>query len=164
MTTTEMTTDEVIQAIREGLHGRKMKPKQNSVNNLRDQCQTPPYALDPLLPYLEKYAQECQPIWEPAAGNRLLVQALHNAGHWVKEGEILRGDDFFEYEPDWWEVSVTNPPFSKKYKWLERCYALGKPFALLVPVEILGAVTAQKLMQEHGFEIMFLNNRIDFLM
>lgn len=130
-----------------------------------DYCLTPPYALDPLLPYLGWSLPST--IWEPAAGEGLLVEGLYDAG-WTEEHvigtDILTGHNFFEYQPDKWEVIVTNPPFSLKFEWLERCYALGKPFALLLPVEVLGTVTAQALMQKHGFEIMLLDSRVDFKM
>lgn len=144
------------------IQGRKMKPKNSSKNTERDKCQTPPYALDPLLPFLSKDVR----IWEPACGELHLYDALADKGHRVIATDLYDGPeyDFFEYQPEQWDIQLTNPPFSLKYKWLERSYALGKPFALLVPVEILGSVTAQNMMKEHGFEIMLLDQRIDFKM
>ncbi|MBN1430421.1 MAG: hypothetical protein JXB07_18775, partial [Anaerolineae bacterium] len=41
-----------------------------------DDCQTPPYALDPLLPYLSHEWT----IWEPARGDGQLVETLLDAG------------------------------------------------------------------------------------
>lgn len=126
-----------------------------------DACQTPAYALDPLLPYL----RSDMTIWEPAKGEGLLVEALYDSGFpSVETSDILTGQNFFEYEPRRWDVLVTNPPYSLKYKWLERCYQLGKPFALLLPVETLGAKAAQELMQRYGFEILLLNRRVSFKM
>jgi hypothetical protein len=125
-----------------------------------DLCQTPPYALAPLLPYLKTNTV----IWEPAVGEGNIAMELSDKGFDVEIGDILRGQNFFEYEPDKWDVLVTNPPYSLKYRWLKRCYELGKPFALLLPVETLGAKTAQELMQEYGFEVMLLNRRINFKM
>ncbi len=130
-----------------------------------DYCQTPGYALDPLFPYLGWSLPST--IWEPAAGEMMLVDALYDGG-WKQENvvatDILTGQNFFEYEPEHFEIIVTNPPYSLKFKWLERCYQLGKPFALLLPVETLGAVTAQALMQQYGFEMMLLDSRVDFKM
>lgn len=127
-----------------------------------DACQTPPYALDPLLPYLLTEFT----IWEPAQGEGLLVDALYDSGFETVIGtDMLTGQNFLEYEPEQeWHIQVTNPPFSLKYKWLERSYELGKPFALLLPVETLGAKTAQELMKRYGFEIMLLNRRVSFKM
>jgi hypothetical protein len=128
-----------------------------------DACQTPAYALDPLLPYLKREWA----IWEAAAGEHRLVEALYDAGYSeanVIPSDLLTGQNFFEYEPDNWDCLVTNPPYSLKYKWLERCYALGKPFALLVPVETLGSKAAQDLIQKFGFEMLLLDSRVDFEM
>lgn len=59
-----------------------------------DQCQTPPYALKPLLPFLPRV-----PIWEPAAGEGMLSSGLKAAGFKVIEGDIITGQDFFETPP-----------------------------------------------------------------
>jgi len=125
-----------------------------------DSCQTPGYAVEPLLPYLKPE----QVIWECAAGEGLLSQALRESGRVVIESDVLTGQNFFEYEPPVWEVLITNPPFSLKFDWLARCYELGKPFALLLPVETLGAAKAQTLFRVHGVEVIFLNKRINFKM
>lgn len=128
-----------------------------------DACQTPAYAIDPLLPYLKRGWT----IWEPAAGENNLVEALYDSGYssdQVDASDILTGQNFFEFSPERWDCLVTNPPYSIKYQWLERCYQLGKPFALLLPVETLGAKTAQELLKRYGFEMMLLNKRVDFKM
>lgn len=57
---------------------------------------------------------------------------------------------------------VTNPPFSVKYKWMARAYRLGKPFALIVPIDALGAGAAQKLFRHYGFEWIFFDKRINY--
>jgi hypothetical protein len=146
----------------------KRDNKSNQLGNLYepkgyDACQTPAYAIDPLLPYLAKDFT----IWEPAAGENNLVEALYDSGFKTDQvlvSDILTDQNFFEYVPNNWDCLVTNPPYSIKYKWLERCYDLGKPFALLVPVETLGAKTAQYLLRKFGFEMMLLDKRVDFKM
>jgi hypothetical protein len=145
--------------------GNSMKPKRNYTAGAYepiglDACQTPPYALTPLLPYLDRNLK----IWEPASGEGFIVNTMRGAGYRVIESDILRGQNFFDYEPDDYDIHLTNPPYGIKYEWLERCYQLGKPFALLLPVETIGSKTAQALMQQHGFEMMLLDNRVDFKM
>lgn len=128
-----------------------------------DACQTPAYALDPLLPYLSLDWT----IWEPAAGEGLLVEALYDSGFYenrVIAGDILTGQNFFDYQPDGWDCLVTNPPYSIQFQWLERCYQLTKPFALLLKVETLGTKTAQELFDQHGVEVIFVSPRINFKM
>ena len=45
-----------------------------------------------------------------------------------------------------------------------RCYDLGKPFALLLPIETLGAVQAQMQFKRHDVSVMFLSSRVNFKM
>jgi hypothetical protein len=126
-----------------------------------DACQTPAHALDPLVPYLETDSV----IWEPAQGEGNLVEGLYDSGFSVIGSDILTDQNFFEWEPETpWDYLITNPPFSIKYKWLERCYELGKPFALLLPVETLGASTAIKLFKEHELELILIDKRVNFKM
>jgi hypothetical protein len=160
----EVTQAAVIRAIEENRSG--MKQKESKVADIYvpqgyDGCQTPWYAIDPLVPYLKG-----KTIWEPALDEGLLAEAFYDYSLGpVVVSDIRSNQNFFEYEPaEDWDVLCTNPPFSIKYQWLERCYALGKPFALLVPVETIGAKSAQVLMQEFGFEIMLLDQRVDFKM
>ena len=141
-----------------------MKPKENRGNKVGtyDNCQTPPYALEPLLPYLPKD----KIIWECAAGKRILSTFLKNKGFWVLDTDIndVFYGDFFRIGnvTDNTYTIVTNPPYSIKYDWLDRCFELGRPFALLLPVEALGAKRAQKYIDQ--LDIMLLQPRVDFYM
>lgn len=125
-----------------------------------DACQTPGYALEPLLPYL----QGQRIVWECARGEGFLYEALEQSGFKTVGSDILTGQNFFEFEADNYSCIVTNPPYSLKFRWIERCYELGKPFALLLPVETLGAKKAQELFKVHGAEFLMLNKRINFKM
>ena len=134
-----------------------------------DRCQTPAYALDPLLPYIPRDWV----IWEPAAGEGNIVKTLRSRGYTVigsdllTEGigdEVKGGRNFFTWQPPHFDAIVTNPPYSVKFEWYARCYQLGKPFALLLPVEALGVGAAQKLYKAHGHEQLLLDKRINFKM
>lgn len=145
-----------------------MKPKTNRKGELNeskpfDRCQTPAHTFDPLKPYISKN----DTIWESAAGEQtMLADTMIDAYYHVVMSDILYTPEqnFFEYQPKEWDVQVTNPPYSVKYDWMKRSYELGKPFALLIPVESLGAQKAQKLMKQYGFEIILLNKRVNFHM
>ncbi len=142
-----------------------MKPKMNRatdahVSQPMDRCYTPAYAVEPLLPYLRREWT----IWEPAAGEGHMVRALEAAGLRVIASEIQQGQDFFRYQPAHFDCIVTNPPYSIKDAWLERCYQLGKPFALLIPVETVGTQAAQRHMERYGAEFNWLNKRVNFIM
>src|SRR3990172_1117682 len=102
----------------------------------KDTFQTPPYALKPLLPYLSTDAW----VWEPACGNCNLLRALTAHGYSHVAGtdiQLSPTQDYFLisgpgdiYED--WHVQITNPPYSRKRAWLQRAFALDKPFALLI--------------------------------
>lgn len=147
-----------------------MKPKTNRAGTLYeakgfDCCQTPSSAAKTL----QRFIPPGKIIWESAAGTmRMLVKGIQEylSPHSVIATDIQ--DDtsynFFDYSPNIWDIQITNPPYSIKYHWLKRSYELGKPFALLLPVETIGAKKAQTLMKEYGAEIILLSKRINFYM
>lgn len=142
-----------------------MKPKRQykgdaHKSNGYDRCQTPEYAVEPLLPYLPKAWK----IWEPAAGEGYLVRALMGKGYIVKGTDILDGHDFFDFDevPFGAHAIVTNPPYSVKYPWIEHCYRLDIPWALLMPLETLGAGTAQRMFEQFGVKLILMDKRVDF--
>lgn len=156
----------------------KKKPQQNraggtDVSNAYDRCQTPPYAVWPLIPYLkalEARLGRTLVIWEPAAGDGYLARTLREFGFIVIEGDILTGQNFHdpESEPLHWDVIVTNPPYAaeSKYPFIARCYALcvrqKKAFALIVQYDTGAAWQAQQHMRRHGAEEMRFDKRVDF--
>lgn len=144
-----------------------MKPKRSyaaspTKSNSYDCCQTPPYAVDPLLPFLPR--SKSVVIWEPAAGEGYIVRKLESEGFKVVASDILTGQNFFKWQPSYFDIIVTNPPYSDKYFWLERCYQLGKPFAMILPVETIGVGKAQKLFSRYGVEVIWLSSRVGFKM
>lgn len=140
-----------------------MKPKKNYTPGVMDNCQTPYYALRPLLQYLPRRLHF---YWESAAGEGYLEVAMRAAGLQTYGTDILRSPlhDFFTFEPAMWDAQLTNPPFGLKFKWLKRSYELGKPFALLLPVETLGSAKAQLLFAQYGMQVLLLDQRVDFKM
>lgn len=142
-----------------------MKPKSNRKPGKLDLCQTPNYALDPLVPHLKR--AKFRTIWECASGEGLLASALRLNGFDVVDTDILDsyGHDFFEYYPgSVYDCIVTNPPYSLKYEWTQRCYDLGKPFALLMPVEMLGTVKGGDMFKAYGVQVIFMRPRINYKM
>lgn len=99
-----------------------------------DEIYTPFYAIEPLLDYLPKD----KIIWCPFDEDwSAFVQLLREKGFTVVNSHINTGQDFFTYEPEKWDLIVSNPPYSKKDKIIERCYSFNKPFALLLPIQSL---------------------------
>lgn len=129
----------------------------------KDKCQTPSYALEPLLPYIEQYKRGV--VWESACGEGYLTRWLLSAGFSsIITSDILNGEDYFTYEPPRYDIQITNPPFSRKYDWLARAYELGKPFAFIVPVDTHGSGKAQALFNKYGAEFIHMSRRVDYKM
>lgn len=123
-----------------------------------DDFQTPPIALKPLIPYLKKNWL----IWECASGEGYLKQGLQDYGFKVVYSDILGGQDFLNYQPLNFDCIITNPPFSLKQQFLERCYKLGKPFGLLLPLTTFETSKRQELFKAYGLEVIFFDKRINF--
>lgn len=124
-----------------------------------DDLQTPEWALDPIIPYLDKKTV----IWECAAGNGNLVRGLEKAGFLVTGTDIHTGTDFFSnHYPLGTGTILTNPPYSEKDKWIGRCYMLGLPFALLLPITALGGRFRQAMYRENGLQVLFFDRRVNF--
>lgn len=139
-----------------------MKPKSNYKPSTMDDCQTPPYAVELLIPYLPKGCT----VWEPAAGKGYIIDTLQRAGFQVMAGDIKTGQDYFFYEPDNYDCQVTNPPWNQyqKYAWIQRAYQLGKPFALLMQTETIGVAEAIYQFIKYGVEIIQPIGRVNFKM
>jgi hypothetical protein len=119
---------------------------------------TPVHALHPILPFLEKGSA----IWEPACGTGNLVDALHELGYRVVGTDIATGYDFLTtLLKVRYDYIVTNPPFSLKNEFLQRCYWMRKPFALLLPVSGLESARRQRLFR-NGLELILFPSLISF--
>jgi hypothetical protein len=134
-----------------------MKLPQNVVSS--DDFQTPAHAVHPLIPYLDV----AWSIWEPACGNGNLVNELYKFVTECFGTDITVGCDFLieDCGKDF-DCIITNPPYSLKNEFLARCYKLGKPFALLLPLTTFETKRRQALFREHGVEVIFLPKRINF--
>jgi len=133
-----------------------MKPP--LVNGARFDFQTPPEAIIPLLEYIPKSSK----IWECACGNGNLVKAFEERWYEVVATDLLTGHDFMMYEPEQYDVIVTNPPYDIKQEFLERAYSLGKPFAFLLPLTTFETGRRQDLFKRFGLEVIFFDKRINF--
>jgi hypothetical protein len=145
------------------------KPKNNSSNPARDECQTPYYAIEPLLPYLKQMVKPDEEfnIWESAVGEGLLASYFLALGYSMFIGSQLNGKDYFldSSVPENYSIQITNPPYSKKYQWLKRAYELQKPFALLMPADSMFAgKKAVPLFEQYGVEILLPYQRINYKM
>lgn len=123
-----------------------------------DETYTPFYAVEPIIKYIPKD----KTVWCPfdqewSAYYRLLKER----GYSVVRSSLEDGQDFFYYEPESWDIVISNPPFSIKDRVLERLYDLGKPFAVLLPLTTLqGKGRYQSL--KNGVQILAFDKRIAY--
>lgn len=122
-----------------------------------DECYTPVDSVSPLLPFLRRDLTYYEAT---STHSGAIVTALQKGGFSVVGNE---GKDFFECGPDdIYDGVVTNPPYSKKDKFIEHCYELGKPFALLLPVSAFQGKKRGKLFERLGISALVYNSRVDF--
>lgn len=130
--------------------------KKTGNNEHSDECYTPKEAIIPLLKYLDK----SKIYFECTSGkSNNIVEFMKEQGFKILSSVNL---DFLEDELPEFDIVLTNPPYSKKDKFIERCYELNKPFALLLPVSSLQGQKRGKMFSEKGIELLILNKRIDF--
>ncbi len=144
------------------------KPKLNNTGGTMDICQTPPHALEPLYPYLDKEWT----IWESAAGpEELIVNTFRDKGYDVISTDILYGAEFdrFVYRPQAYDIEITNVPFSIKYLWIKQAFKDRKRFAFIVPYETTFAKEFQTEFKQYNnkpwmIEVLSPERRINYKM
>lgn len=120
--------------------------------NHSDELYTPEWAFD----IIKEFIPKDKIIFECAVGSGKLRDKMVKEGYKVEET-----NDFFN-EWNKGEIIVTNPPYSLKDKFLQKCYEIKKPFALLLPINAFEGIKRQKLYRQYGIQVLFPPKRIDF--
>jgi hypothetical protein len=144
-------------AKRKGANVGTQYPKKSNRSNI---FQTDKEDVRILTPYLPKRNR----IWEPACGEGQIVDFLKGEGYDVVGTDILSGFDFLSTlaeQPDY-DIIITNPPFSIKDQWIERCYATGKPFALLMPITAFDSIDRRRMFNKNGIQLLLPDRRAVF--
>lgn len=124
-----------------------------------DECYTPRYAVEPILKYLPKD----KTIWCPFdKEDSEFVKLLKENGFNVIYTHIDLGQDFYEYEPEEWDVIVSNPPFTNKRKIFERCLNFNKPFALLMTNTWLNDSAPKQLFRDKDLQLLMFEQRVQY--
>lgn len=123
-----------------------------------DELYTPYYAVDPIIEYVPKE----KVIWCPFDKEwSMFVRLLRENGNLVICSHIDNGYDFFNYEPYYYDMIISNPPFSVKDDVIKRLYELNKPFAILLPLNSLQGVSRCKYFKD-GIQLLSFDKRIGF--
>lgn len=78
-----------------------------------DEVYTPFYAVEPLMEFLPKDKK----IWCPFDEEwSAFYQYLTEQGFYVERSSLKDDKDFFHFEPDEWDILVSNPHFLRRMK------------------------------------------------
>ena len=124
-----------------------------------DECYTPDYGVKPIL----KYIPEGAIVWCPfdTEDSQFVIQISKQ--NKVEYSHISTGHDFFDYEPDEWDMMVSNPPFTNKRKFFERALNLGKPFALIMTNTWLNDSAPKQLFKDKDLQLLMFDKRMKFI-
>ena len=124
-----------------------------------DECFTPRYAIEPII----KYIPRDKTIWCPFdTADSEFVKMLTEKGYNVTYSHISQGQDFYTYEPDKWDIIISNPPFTNKRKIFERALSFNKPFALLMTNTWLNDSAPKQLFKDKDLQLLMFEQRIEF--
>lgn len=126
-----------------------------------DECYTPRYAVEPLLEFMPKFKDKI--IWCPFDKEESeFVKVFRENGYNVINSHIEQGQDYFEYEPEEWDVMISNPPFTSKSKIFQRAINFNKPFCLLNTVLWLNDAPPTKLFKNYELQLLMFVDRMTF--
>ena len=137
-----------------------------------DECYTPDYGVRPIIPYIERYRN-----WIGADYNRPLIVwcPFDRKNSWfvklislipdvkVAYSHIDQNQNFFDYEPEKWDIIVSNPPFSNKRKYFERALSFNKPFALIMSNTWLNDSAPKQLFKDKDLQLLMFEKRMKFI-
>lgn len=69
---------------------------------------------------------------------------------------LAEGLDFYHYEPEEWDIIISNPPFSGRTQLLRRLFGFGKPFIILQGTQMFNNQFAINYLCEYDGQISFL--------
>lgn len=116
-----------------------------------DEQYTPACGVEVLLPYIQHWKGKL--VWLPFdKKDSQFVKVLTRDGFSVIYSHIEHGQDFLTYEPADWDCLISNPPYKNKRLYWERALDLKKPFALLLPLNILSDSVINTTMRERERE------------
>jgi hypothetical protein len=125
-----------------------------------DECWTPAYGVEPILPYIPKNAI----VWSPFDTPKSEFVKLIGKKNTVFATHIDTGQDFHSYTPNFkFDMIISNPPFTKKKEIFRRSLSFGKPFALLMNIAWLNDSAPVEVFAGYDLQILKFDKRIKYL-
>ncbi len=128
-----------------------------------DEQYTPRYGVEVLLPYIQHLKDKIIRCPFDKDDSQFAI-VLRSEWFFVICSHIDEWKDFLNYEPEEWDVIISNPPYTNKRVYWERALDLWKPFALLLPTNILSDSVINVTMREREreFQLLIPNRRMRF--
>lgn len=132
-------------------------------NKESDEYFTPEEAVIPILKHIGKGDKVYHTIWCPFdKEDSNFVKLIRQEGHKVIFSHIDDGKIFFSYEPEeTYDYIISNPPFSVKDLILKRLQELNKPYAMLMPLNVLQGQKRFEYVKD--CQALIFDKRINFL-
>ena len=124
-----------------------------------DECYTPDYGVKPIL----KYIPEGAIVWCPFDTEESEFVKQISKQNKVEYSHISTGHDFFDYEPDEWDIIISNPPFTNKRKYFERALSFNKQFALIMTNTWLNDSAPKQLFKDKDLQLLMFDKRMKFI-
>ena len=124
-----------------------------------DENYTPASGVTPILEYIPKG----KVIWCPFDTLESEFVKQISKTNPVVYGHIALGHDFFQYEPEKWDIIISNPPFKNKRAFFERALSFNKPFALLMTNTWLNDAAPKQLFMEKDLQLLMFDKRMKFI-
>ena len=146
----------------------------SSWNN--DECYTPRYGVLPLIKHLETFTKnklhknelslmdkKSIKIWCPFdTVESEFVKVFEEEWYTVIRSHIKEWKDYYKYEPQEWDIMISNPPFTNKRQIFERAISFWKPFCLLMSLTWLNDSAPKILFMEKDLQLLMFDKRMKF--
>jgi len=127
--------------------------------NEKDEYYTPRILVDAIIPFIPTD----KIIWCPFdTSDSEFVIALKENGNSVIHSHIWEGKDFFNYEPDHYDMIISNPPFTRKLDVLKRLYVLDKPFGMVLGLPILNYQEIGNFFLDKELQLLIVDKKVSF--
>lgn len=127
--------------------------------NEKDEYYTPKILVDAIIPFIPKN----KIVWCPFdLETSEFVYGLREHGNKVVYSHIWNGQDFFTYEPEEYDIIVSNPPFTRKLDVFDRLYSLGKPFAMVCGLPILNYQEIGSFFLDKNLQLLIVDKKVSF--
>jgi len=132
---------------------------------MKDEYYTTSDAIEPIIKYIDR--SKIKTILAPFdTKDSNYVKILKREGFKVVYTHISTGKDFFTYtkeELEGIDMIISNPPFSRQWEIIAKCYELDKPFMLLIKYNGMFESIAKREMFRDKLQLLILNKKCRYM-